>query len=68
MAKKPITIRVEPALLAAVRRRAQDENRTLTNFIETILRQHLAASNQTKTAADEGRLIKVAKDKMKHEC
>jgi len=59
MAKKPITIRVEPALLAAVRRGAQDENRTLTNFIETILRQHLAALNQTKTATDEGRLIKV---------
>jgi len=33
-----ITVRVEAGLLAAARRGAAQENRTLTNFIETALR------------------------------
>ncbi len=36
--KTPITVRVEAGLLAAARRGAAQENRTLTNFIETALR------------------------------
>jgi len=36
--RTPITVRVEAGLLAAARRGATQENRTLTNFIETALR------------------------------
>lgn len=36
--RTPITVRVEAGLLAAARRGAAQENRTLTNFIETALR------------------------------
>ena len=39
--KKPITVRVEAGLLAEARRCASQENRTLTNFIETVLRRHI---------------------------
>lgn len=39
--KKPITVRVEPELLAEARRCAIQENRTLTNFIETVLRRRI---------------------------
>lgn len=39
MSKTAITIRVEAALLAAARQRAEAENRTLTNYIETLLKQ-----------------------------
>ena len=39
--KTPITIRVEAGLLAAARRCAAEENRTLTNFIETVLRRRV---------------------------
>lgn len=44
MPKKAITIRVDAALLAAVRRCAADENRTLTNYIETVLKHALLSS------------------------
>lgn len=36
--KTPITVRVEAGLLAAARCGAAQENRTLTNFVETALR------------------------------
>ena len=36
--KTPITVRIETNLLEAARRCAKQENRTLTNFIETVLR------------------------------
>jgi hypothetical protein len=39
--KTPITLRVDPALLAAARGQAQAENRTLTNYIETVLKERL---------------------------
>ena len=42
MSKSAITIRVEAELLAAARDRAAVENRTLTNYIETLLKQALA--------------------------
>lgn len=42
--KTPITVRIEAELLAKVRRCAREENRTLTNFIETVLRQRVARS------------------------
>jgi hypothetical protein len=50
--KTPITVRVDPVLLAATRRRARQENRTLTNFIETVLKDRLgpAPSDSDSTA------------------
>ena len=39
--KTPITVRVEAGLLAAARHGAAQENRTLTNFIETALRRRV---------------------------
>ena len=40
--KTSITIRVDPQLLAAARQCALRENRTLTNFIETVLQRRVA--------------------------
>jgi hypothetical protein len=40
--KHPIALRVDADLLPAAKRHAQVENRTLTNFVETVLRQHIA--------------------------
>lgn len=42
--KTPITVRIEADLLEAVRVHARQENRTLTNFIETVLRTKIGAS------------------------
>lgn len=39
--KQPIALRIEVDLLEAVRRCAAEENRTLTNFIETVLRSRV---------------------------
>jgi uncharacterized protein (DUF1778 family) len=39
--RKPITIRLDPDLLAQARRQAARENRTLTNFIEPVVRQRV---------------------------
>ena len=40
--KTPITVRIEAQLLADARRCAAEQNRTLTNFIETVLRRRLS--------------------------
>jgi hypothetical protein len=40
--KHPITLRIDTVLLEAARHQAQVENRTLTNFVETILKIHVA--------------------------
>ncbi len=50
MSKRPITIRLDDALLAAMRRQADDENRTLTNLIETVLKRALAGAGSSPTA------------------
>lgn len=36
--KQPLALRIQSDLLAAVRRCAAEENRTVTNFIETALK------------------------------
>ena len=41
--RKTITMRFDPELLAEARLQAARENRTLTNFIETVVRQRVAA-------------------------
>ena len=40
--RKTITMRFDPDLLAKARQQAARENRTLTNFIETVVRQRVA--------------------------
>ncbi|HEY4028949.1 MAG TPA: hypothetical protein VGM25_01280 [Caulobacteraceae bacterium] len=37
--KKLVTFRFDPDLLADARQKARRENRSLTNFVETVLRQ-----------------------------
>ena len=39
--KTAITVRIDPDLLSAARGRAKEENRTLTNYIETVLKRDL---------------------------
>jgi hypothetical protein len=39
--KTPVTIRLNPDLLAEVRQSAARDNRSLTNFIETALRERV---------------------------
>jgi hypothetical protein len=39
--RKPITMRFDPELLTQARLQAARENRTLTNFIETVVRQRV---------------------------
>ena len=48
--KQPITIRLDPELLAAARVCAKQENRSLTNFLETALKERLKASAVLRTA------------------
>jgi hypothetical protein len=45
--KTPITVRIEARLLAEARQCAREENRSLTNFIETLFRERIAASHRT---------------------
>jgi hypothetical protein len=40
--KRAVTFRLDPDLLMAARNCAKEENRTLTNFIETLLKQRIA--------------------------
>ncbi len=45
--RKTITMRFDPDLLAKARLQAARENRTLTNFIETAVRQRVAHASPT---------------------
>lgn len=40
--KRAVTFRIVPELLAAARQCAVSENRSLTNFVETVIKQHIA--------------------------
>jgi hypothetical protein len=46
--KQPITIRLDPELLATARLCAKEENRTLTNFLETALKERFGASGASR--------------------
>lgn len=39
--RQPVTVRLDPAVLDAARGRAKSDNRTLTNYIETLMRRDL---------------------------
>jgi hypothetical protein len=56
--RKPITMRFDTDLLALAKLKAACENRTLTNFIETVVREHVTeitltidTSNASATAS-----------------
>jgi hypothetical protein len=54
--KQAITVRIDPELLAAARARAKIENRTLTNFLETALKERVeAVSSSRKSKRRSGR-------------
>lgn len=39
--RQSVTMRLDPKVLKAARRRANSDNRTLTNYIETLMRRDL---------------------------
>lgn len=51
--KTAITVRLNPSLLAAVRESAERENRSLTNFIETSLKEHLRISQPSSPTTED---------------
>ena len=57
--KKAITVRIDPELLASARKGVKQENRTLTNFIETALKERIGSpgtsqSKQGKASSSGG--------------
>lgn len=44
--RQPMTIRLDSEVLAAAKRRAEADNRTLTNYIETLLRRDLGPAEK----------------------
>jgi len=67
--KTPVTVRIETQLLDEARRCASEENRTLTNFIETVLRRRVAeTSSKAPVTPNTGvtRTARRIKDKTSH--
>lgn len=52
--KKAITVRLDPELLEEVRLKAEDENRTLTNFIATALKERLRPASRGEQPPADG--------------
>lgn len=44
MAKVPLNVRIEPGLREQLTLLAKEENRPLSNLVETVLKQHVAAT------------------------
>ena len=49
--KTPVTVRLNPDLLAEVRQSAAKDNRSLTNFIETALRERINGVSHSQRAS-----------------
>jgi hypothetical protein len=56
--KTPVTVRLNPDLLAEVRQSAARDNRSLTNFIETALRERINGISRSPHASGSVRLFK----------
>lgn len=60
--KQAITIRLDPDLLAAARVKAKEENRTLTNFLETALKERFSSRTSSQAvdtqAADSQEFVR----------
>jgi predicted transcriptional regulator len=53
--KKTVTFRMDPELVARAKGLARSENRTLTNYIETLLMRRIEAhTSATDTDGDKG--------------
>ncbi|QPF83803.1 hypothetical protein IC762_29605 [Bradyrhizobium genosp. L] len=48
--KQAITVRIDPELLAVARAHAKQENRTLTNFLETALKERIGLSRPSQAS------------------
>ncbi len=60
--KTPVTVRLNPDLLAEVRQSAARDNRSLTNFIETALRERINGVSRHQNPWGQ---VRVFKDKKK---
>lgn len=60
--KTPVTVRLNPDLLAEVRQSAARDNRSLTNFIETALRERVNGVARHQSPWGQ---VRVFKDKKK---
>lgn len=58
--RQSVTMRLDPNVLKAARQKAISDNRTLTNYIETLLRRDL------QTTDDEPRLQMIAPDDIRN--
>jgi hypothetical protein len=56
--KTPVTVRLNPELLAEVRQSAARDNRSLTNFIETALRERVNGNARNRRPSGSVRGIK----------
>jgi hypothetical protein len=56
--KTPVTVRLNPDLLAEVRQSAARDNRSLTNFIETALRERINGVARGRHAAGSAPVFK----------
>jgi hypothetical protein len=61
--KKPVTVRLNPDLLAEVRQSAARDNRSLTNFIETALRERINGVSRSQRAPGSVRELEDNKNK-----
>lgn len=56
--KTPVTVRLNPDLLAEVRQSAAKDNRSLTNFIETALRERINGVSRSQRPSRSVRAFK----------
>ncbi|HTB86442.1 MAG TPA: YlcI/YnfO family protein [Steroidobacteraceae bacterium] len=56
--KTPVTVRLNPDLLAEVRQSAARDNRSLTNFIETALRERVNGVSHSRRPSGSARVFK----------
>lgn len=61
--KTPVTVRLNPDLLAEVRQSAARDNRSLTNFIETALRERIKGVAPERRASASVRVFEDNKKK-----
>lgn len=59
--KTPITVRIDTDLLLQARRCASSENRTLTNFIETVLCERIIKTTRIPLVAPATKSVRASK-------
>lgn len=57
-----VTFRLDAELLAEARRCAAEENRTLTNFMETLVKRHLIARQNSAAHEQQLRIREARRD------